>query len=64
YIVYTNYGGKWSYTILNYKSRFLQIPKVLFADAAKLIKQDLQSIAVTAIDRTGNESEIKIEQVL
>ncbi|GGI27735.1 hypothetical protein GCM10008119_29130 [Pedobacter mendelii] len=60
YIVYTNYGGKWSYTILNYKSRFLLVPKVSYADAAKLIQQRLQSISVTAIDRTGNESAVEI----
>jgi len=64
YIVYTNYGGKWNYTILNYKSRFLLVQKSIFADQAKLIKQNLQSIAVTAVDRTGNESEVRIEDVL
>ena len=63
YVVYTNYGGKWSYVILNYKSRFLQVPKSIFADAAKLVSQKLLGIAVTAIDRTGNESVVRIEQV-
>ncbi|MFC4213239.1 glycoside hydrolase family 10 protein [Pedobacter lithocola] len=63
YIVYTNYGGKWNYTILNYKSRFLLVPKVSYADAAKMIQQPLQNIAVTAIDRTGNESALEIINV-
>jgi len=64
YIIYTNYGGKWTYKILNYKSRFLLVPKVIFADAAKLIKQDLQGIAVTAIDRTGNESALEVINIV
>jgi len=62
FIVYTNYGDKWNYTILNYKSRFLIVPKNISNGAIKT-QVPLKSIAVTAVDRTGNESKLEIINV-
>jgi len=64
YIVYTSYGDKCTYTMLNYKSRFLVVPKVLINNAVNPAQQaSLKSIAVTAVDRTGNESKVEIINV-
>ncbi|MBV9987134.1 MAG: family 10 glycosylhydrolase [Chitinophagaceae bacterium] len=49
WVVYYQYGNAWSYTILNRNDRSFEL---------KLLenKQALKKIAVTAVDRVGNES--------
>jgi uncharacterized lipoprotein YddW (UPF0748 family) len=49
WVVYYEYAGKWNYSICNRKDRLFTVP--LAAGKNKLHK-----IAVTAIDRVGNES--------
>jgi hypothetical protein len=51
WVVYFLYGTKWDYQILNRKERIFQISK-MSADN----KNTLTRIAVTAVDRMGNES--------
>jgi uncharacterized lipoprotein YddW (UPF0748 family) len=58
YVVYTNYGGKWTYTIQNFKSRFLVVPRIISIDQSKGITEILQGVGLSAVDRTGNESAI------
>lgn len=49
WVVYYQYGNKWESVILNSKDRFLVKPAIENG-------QKLNKIAVTAVDRTGNES--------
>lgn len=49
WVVYYQYGDKWNSVILNRKDRFLIKP-------AMENGQKLKKVAVTAVDRTGNES--------
>ncbi|MBA2745138.1 MAG: family 10 glycosylhydrolase [Flavisolibacter sp.] len=49
WVVYTRYGGKWNYRILNQEERRHEIP-------LKEGDQNLEALAITAIDRSGNES--------
>ncbi len=51
WVVYFQYGTKWDYQILNRKERIFQISK-MSADK----KNTLTHVAVTAVDRMGNES--------
>jgi hypothetical protein len=53
YVVYAQYGEKWSYTILNRNDRTLSLSLIVG-------KTKLNAIAVTAVDRTGNESKLEI----
>ncbi|WP_131537635.1 glycoside hydrolase family 10 protein [Pedobacter nototheniae] len=65
YIVYSQYGDQWTYTILNAKSKFLLVPKAAVYTSGKISnKIELKNIAVSAVDRTGNESKIEIMTVL
>lgn len=54
YVVYYRYGNAWSYTILRGTSISYSIPRTL-GDAKKPVH--LNRIAVSEVDRTGNESE-------
>ena len=56
WVVYYRYNNTWNYKILNRKDRSLLIKLIAGTDAAPLT---LNSIAVTAVDRTGNESSIR-----
>jgi uncharacterized lipoprotein YddW (UPF0748 family) len=56
YVVYTQYGDKWTYRTLNAKSSFLQLPKVAEVNPKTKATANLKAIKVTAVDRTGNES--------
>lgn len=56
WVVYTKYGDKWSYRILNKKDKFLAVNASIEAVNGK-VKNLLMAFAVTAIDRTGNESD-------
>lgn len=49
WVVYTQYGNNWSYVVLNRNDRYL-IKSALEAGVK------LNKVAVTAVDRTGNES--------
>lgn len=58
WIVYTQYNNKWGYQILNRNDRTAEIDRFITGTyAAGSIY--LQKIAVTAVDRTGNESVVK-----
>ena len=54
WVVYYKYGGKWDYTILDRKTQTITLKK---QQGEKPLM--LTSIAVTAVDRTGNESDRK-----
>jgi uncharacterized lipoprotein YddW (UPF0748 family) len=56
WVIYYQYGNKWDYKILNWNARSLLIPKTISVAASS---QPLKKIIVTAVDRTGNESEKK-----
>jgi len=59
WIVYYQYGTVWTYQILNRNEHSLQIQKSAGAGSV----QGLKNIIVTAVDRTGNESEKKMIEV-
>src|SRR5690606_26140921 len=50
WVVYYQYGNTWSYVVLNRQDRFLVKP--VLEGGVKLNK-----VVVSAVDRTGNESE-------
>ncbi|PST84241.1 hypothetical protein C7T94_05835 [Pedobacter yulinensis] len=59
WIVYSRYGNNWNYRILNRKDRFFALSRNAPATSkigAKTPLQTLNAIAVTAVDRSGNES--------
>lgn len=60
YVVYTKYGDKWTYRTLNAKSTFFQVPKVAEVNAKTKATALLNAVKVTAVDRTGNESDGEI----
>lgn len=68
WVIYYQYGDKWDYQILNSKDRSFELPRnleVVPAPAQQVsgtVRQTpipLSRIGVTAVDRTGNESEFK-----
>jgi len=62
WVVYFKFGNKWSYKIMNRKDTNLDL--LPFTTAANGKDRNLLSdFAVTAIDRTGNESDIVIQKV-
>lgn len=60
YVVYYRYGPTWNYKIMNRKDNTLEIPALLKSKNAQ--KTPVQAIAVTTVDRLGNES--PFEEVL
>jgi uncharacterized lipoprotein YddW (UPF0748 family) len=56
WVVYYQYANKWSYTILNRHDRSFAVPLLSG-------KNTLSSIAVTSVDRTGNESRARSANV-
>mgnify|MGYP003575428277 CR=1 FL=1 len=60
YVVYTQYGDRWTYRTLNAKSSFLQVPKVMEVNPKTKATAKLNAVKVTVVDRTGNESEGEI----
>ncbi|HLG40270.1 MAG TPA: family 10 glycosylhydrolase [Chitinophagaceae bacterium] len=60
WVVYHRYNNTWSYNILPGNKKSLSVKKTIGENAQK---QVLTAIAVTAIDRTGNESEKHIINV-
>jgi uncharacterized lipoprotein YddW (UPF0748 family) len=53
YVVYYQYADKWNYTIFNRNDRTMSVSLVLG-------KNKLTGIAVSAVDRTGNESKLEM----
>lgn len=54
WVVYYSYGQTSSYTIMNRKDRFIDLP--LGMKDARQAVQPVYSVSVSAVDRTGNES--------
>ena len=61
WVVYFKYGEKWNYRIFDRKTEFLDI---LVAIKSAKGQVPLSAYAVTAVDRTGNESEFEERQIL
>ena len=75
YVIYYKYGNSWEYTILNKSDRSYTIPlsrTVVDRPRARRGEQPtvttrvetLSSIAISAVDRTGNESEFVYHSVI
>jgi uncharacterized lipoprotein YddW (UPF0748 family) len=62
WVVYFKYGNKWSYKIMNRKDQTLDLMESVEA-GANGSKTMLSSYSVTAVDRTGNESEFVEYQI-
>lgn len=60
YVVYTQYGEKWTYRTLNARSSFFQVPKQIEVNPKTKAVAKLKAIKVTAVGRTGNESDGEI----
>jgi len=56
WVVYFQYGNSWNYQVLNRNDRSLEIKRTTGTGTSL---QQLKKIMVTAVDRTGNESEKK-----
>ena len=61
WVVYYQYGNSWNYKILNRNDRSLEIKRTMMAGTSS---QPLKKIIVSAVDRTGNESEKKEKETL
>lgn len=59
WVVYYQYGNAWNYTILNRGDRSFELPLV----TGEKTKIPLKQVAVTAVDRMGNESDWKGSEV-
>lgn len=57
YVVYYKYGNAWSYEIVTANTTKMDLQKIKGTGAAA---KNLSAVIVTAVDRTGNESEKKI----
>ncbi len=60
WVVYYTYGNTWSYTILSGKERSFTIKHSPGQNTAQIV---ITRVAVSAVDRTGNESSIKEVEV-
>lgn len=58
WVVYFKYGTKWSYKIMNRKDYTLDVLDTIQPANTKT-RQALSAVAVTAVDRSGNESTLK-----
>jgi hypothetical protein len=56
--VYYKYNTGWSYSILDKSARSFEVPNQL--PGAGTLKIPLSAIAVSAVDRLGNESAIRV----
>lgn len=56
WVVYYKYGNKWNYRIMNRMESSLDLLASVTANNGK-DKSELTALSVTAVDRTGNESE-------
>ena len=61
WVVHYKYGNKWYYRIMNRKDKTLDVLSDItvpdIKDKNKLISVAINAVAVTAVDRTGNESD-------
>lgn len=57
YVVYFRYGKDWKYKIMNRKDNLIELP--LYLEGSNGAKSKMAAIAVTAVDRTGNESDFR-----
>ena len=60
WVAYCQYGNNWTYKILNQNYHSLLLPATTGTGASL---QKLKSIIVTAVDRTGNESEKRLVEI-
>ena len=60
WVVYYQYGDRWAYRILDRNQRWIALGPTTGSGSAT---QKLTKIIVTAVDRTGNESEKKIAEI-
>ena len=60
-VVYYRYGDRWNYTILNRNERNYSLKKAMEIQNNQVA---LNKVAVTTIDRTGNESQPKIIDII
>ena len=63
WVVYYKHGTKWNYSIMNRKDQMLDVLSSITAANGK-DKNKLTEIAVTAVDRTGNESDFVAYPIL
>ncbi len=56
WVVYTKYGNNWTYTILNRNDRSTLVK----LSTGGKTPQELKQVAVTAVDRNGNESRLVV----
>lgn len=56
WVVYHKYGNTWSFTIMNSKDSSIKLKRITGENASKA---SLNTIAITAVDRVGNESVVK-----
>lgn len=63
WVVYYKYGTKWNYSIMNRKDQMLDVLSSITTANGK-DKNNLTEIAVTAVDRTGNESDFVTYPIL
>ena len=60
FVVYCRYGEKWSNRIMNRKDRVITLPKYM---GSEVPEHALVQIAVTTVDRVGNESKPKLAEL-
>jgi len=69
WVVYLQYGSKWQYRIHNAKTVSVDIARNIFETASNNNGEEIQlehkitAIAVTSVDRAGNESDWNVHQV-
>ena len=56
WVIYTKYGNNWTYTILNRNDRSTLVK----LNTGGKTPQELKQVAVTAVDRNGNESRLVV----
>ena len=64
WVVYFKYGEKWSYKILNRNDNNIEVLQKISRTPTSKDKVLLTAFAVTAVDRTGNESEFIEQQIV
>lgn len=61
WVVYSQYGNNWTYRILNQSTRSFLLSSTTGTGTSL---QKLKNIIVTAVDRTGNESEKRLVEII
>ena len=60
WVAYYRYGTEWNYQVLSRNQRFLELSRVR---ESRGVKQNLITIIISAVDRTGNESNKKTIEI-